>query len=413
MPWRKYTPTRGNHGEIYTIGKGVHVRKDCRNKWVIYIDQPNNRTNMTIGKGRENLCRAIEAAEGIYADLTSPGKEPAQRLEHESSVPFFVDYSNQWLANNYKRWSYNTNIRYDEVLRLHIFPDECFKKKRLDEITRQSLRAYYSRLFKVRSSASVETAHSIISGIFDEAIDDGLLASSPTKGILKKVLPPIKKRNQKEAEPLDAEERTRFIEALSKTGTKAEQLIIKSMLFGGFRLGEALAMKLRYLDTEKKTYHVAESYKQFRFSKPKSGKKRIVDLPSFLIDELKSYVLHLRQYSMKAGKGGEVDTLFIDPKEQRELPYSQRKIQGLMKKICKRAGLRQRNPHDLRHTYATTLLMSMSPAYVQKQLGHSSISITVDIYGHWIPGEGRSGLDSALALVPKSDENCISLHIQK
>jgi integrase len=33
-----------------------------------------------------------------------------------------------------------------------------------------------------------------------------------------------------------------------------------------------------------------------------------------------------------------------------------------------------------------------SPAYVQKQLGHHSISMTVDIYGHWIPGEGKKDL---------------------
>jgi integrase len=55
------------------------------------------------------------------------------------------------------------------------------------------------------------------------------------------------------------------------------------------------------------------------------------------------------------------------------------------------------SPHDLRHTYATILLMAhISPAYVQKQLGHHSISMTVDIYGHWIPGEGRERLDNAL-----------------
>jgi hypothetical protein len=40
--------------------------------------------------------------------------------------------------------------------------------------------------------------------------------------------------------------------------------------------------------------------------------------------------------------------------------------------------------------------LSMRPAYVQKQLGHSSISITVDTYGHWISGEGRQGLEKAL-----------------
>jgi len=37
-----------------------------------------------------------------------------------------------------------------------------------------------------------------------------------------------------------------------------------------------------------------------------------------------------------------------------------------------------------------------SPGYVQKQLGHSSISITMDIYCHWIPGEGHDGLEEAL-----------------
>lgn len=37
-----------------------------------------------------------------------------------------------------------------------------------------------------------------------------------------------------------------------------------------------------------------------------------------------------------------------------------------------------------------------SPAYVQKQLGHHSISMTVDIYGHWIPGEGKKDLDKTL-----------------
>ena len=61
------------------------------------------------------------------------------------------------------------------------------------------------------------------------------------------------------------------------------------------------------------------------------------------------------------------------------------------------ARLRTRSPHDLRHTYATTLLMAhISPAYVQKQLGHHCISMTVDIYCHWIPGEGRERLGKAL-----------------
>ncbi|MFQ5485673.1 MAG: tyrosine-type recombinase/integrase [Desulfobacterales bacterium] len=89
--------------------------------------------------------------------------------------------------------------------------------------------------------------------------------------------------------------------------------------------------------------------------------------------------------------------MFIDPKERSHWPYSQRKVQGLVKKVCRAAGLSIRNPHDLRHTYTSIMLMAhQSPGYVQKQLGHSSISIAMDIYCHWIPGEGRRGLEAAL-----------------
>jgi len=107
----------------------------------------------------------------------------------------------------------------------------------------------------------------------------------------------------------------------------------------------------------------------------------------------------LKKEGLQAGRGGHVDLLFVKPEgSERGWPFSQRDVQCELKRVCKAAGLEVRNPHDLRHTYATTLLMAgMSPAYVQRQLGHSSIAITVDIYGHWVPGEGRAGLEAALA----------------
>jgi integrase len=52
-----------------------------------------------------------------------------------------------------------------------------------------------------------------------------------------------------------------------------------------------------------------------------------------------------------------------------------------------------------------------SPGYVQRQMGHSSITITMDIYCHWIPGEGRKNLEKALLAGGKSVKNVVrNLH---
>jgi integrase len=50
--------------------------------------------------------------------------------------------------------------------------------------------------------------------------------------------------------------------------------------------------------------------------------------------------------------------------------------------------------HDLRHTFASLLLSNgESPANVKEQMGHSSIQVTVNIYGHLIPGGNRQAVD--------------------
>jgi len=53
------------------------------------------------------------------------------------------------------------------------------------------------------------------------------------------------------------------------------------------------------------------------------------------------------------------------------------------------------SPHCLRHTYASLLLQAgESPAYVQRQLGHASIQLTVDTYGRWLPLGNKAAVDA-------------------
>jgi integrase len=58
------------------------------------------------------------------------------------------------------------------------------------------------------------------------------------------------------------------------------------------------------------------------------------------------------------------------------------------------AGFRRIRFHDLRHTFGGLLIQSGAPlTYVRDQMGHSSIKITVDVYGHLIPGADIGYMD--------------------
>ena len=54
------------------------------------------------------------------------------------------------------------------------------------------------------------------------------------------------------------------------------------------------------------------------------------------------------------------------------------------------AGLRRVRFHDLRHTFASLLIQQeANPKYIQQQLGHGSINITLDVYSHLFHGDHR------------------------
>jgi hypothetical protein len=66
----------------------------------------------------------------------------------------------------------------------------------------------------------------------------------------------------------------------------------------------------------------------------------------------------------------------------------------VFKPLLARAGLRRIRFHDLRHTFGSMLIQAgASLAYIQDQMGHSSIQVTVDIYRHLIPGANTSFVD--------------------
>ena len=76
-------------------------------------------------------------------------------------------------------------------------------------------------------------------------------------------------------------------------------------------------------------------------------------------------------------------------------PVDGSRVRKASARVLAAAGLPPHfTPHCLRHTFASLLLQqSESPAYVQRQLGHASIKLTVDTYGKWLPMGNKAAVD--------------------
>lgn len=372
-----YPQKEGKHGPIYHIADGISVSPNEWGAWQLVLRRGPERKKRSFGKNEEGQRQAIKVAELMATRL-------GLTLEKPVTDRTFGMVAEEWYELNAGRWRPGTRERYQCIVRDHLRP---LHKLSLEEVSKAQVKKLLVDLLKIRAPKTVEVTHAVISGIFTEANELGYTEVNPAHGLLKRVLPAKKKRVLSVPDPFPRQDLKAFLDAAWAKLPEPLPLILEVMAMAGLRLGETLAMSRENLDARNGQYNVTESTRAGRFGPPKSG-RRLVDLEDTLVGKLE---IHMKRMRKAALAGESLQSHYLFPE------ITQRMVQRAMQRACLSARLRVHNPHDLRHTYATMLLMDhYSPAYVQKQLGHSSISITVDIYGHWIPGEGRKDLTKTL-----------------
>ncbi len=373
-----YPMREGKNGPIYHLSTGLYVRRSHRGAWEMVVKRGQEHKRKAFGKDEEGLMQAIKATELLAAKL-------GLTLEKAATVErTFGAVAQEWYEGGFHRWAPATRERYAGILRDHLF---CWERLPLEQIDRQQVKKLLLGLCQRRSPKTVELIHAVVSGIFTEAIDLGYTDRNPAHALLKRILPAKHKRPVQEPDPFTRTDLARFLAVAGEKLPSPFPLLLETMAMTGMRLGEALAMHRQHLDVANQQYLVSETMKNGRYGPPKGGDRRLLDLEEGLLEKLAAYIKGLRQEAL--AQGGQVGYLFLG--------ITQRQVQRAMERACLAAQVRVRSPHDLRHTFATLLLMDhISPAYVQRMLGHHSISMTVDTYGHWLPGEGRADLKKAL-----------------
>lgn len=251
------------------------------------------------------------------------------------------------------------------------------------------LKALRSIQAKGLSRSSIENARNVISGICEFAIDHEYLSYNPCAGILKRM--GLQKKNHNKPVVIFTErEMSLILSTCDKLYPEWYPFYLTASRTG-LRLGELLALKWEKVNWQSKYIVIDSSFRNGQLTEVKNEKPRNVDMSDQLIATLKALNIKRKEEALKAGSN-EVEPIIFHTKGGYT---SQNSVRNVWKRILEKAKLDHRKFHTIRHTFASLLISKgKSLAYIKDMLGHYSIQMTVDVYGHLVPSENREAVNS-------------------
>jgi integrase len=249
------------------------------------------------------------------------------------------------------------------------------------------------------ASSTVTHIKNAISGVLRLAVEDGVLLVNPAHDLGKLSQ---NKSAEKEVDFITKEELQTFLTTFKKFSPRYYPLVL-TMARTGMRIGEAMALQWQDVDFERRNIRLRRNFSRGKLETPKNGKGRNIDMSKQLSRTLIE-LLHQRKIEkLKNGWQHLPEFIFVTEKGRPVLNTSHWRTK-FFNKAVEKAKIRRITPHILRHTYASLLIQAgESLVYIKDQLGHHSIKVTVDIYGHLVPGGNKAavdGLDDEISLHP-------------
>ena len=322
--------------------------------WIEYYTKDRKRKRERVGPWRKLAIEAlakrrVEVAENKFLDK----REEPPKIR-------FKDF-----AKEYAKWVETNNKSPHRKLRMLKGLIPYFGDKYLHEITTWFIEKYrHERRTENHKSpdkpikpATLNREIALLKHMFTKAIEWGFLKENPAKPV--KLL----KENNRRLRFLSEDEIDRLLTNCS--GYLRD--IVLLALNTGMRKGEIFNLKWQDIDLDLKMIHVADS---------KNYEARDIPMNDIVYETLKA----LRDKS-----GGGQEYVFVNPKTGR--PYDD--LKRSFKTALKRAGIEDFTFHDLRHTFASHLVMNgVDLMTVKELLGHKDIKMTMR-YSHLSPDHKR------------------------
>jgi integrase len=292
-----------------------------------------------------------------------------------------------------------TRLGYEQVLSNHLLPE--LGRSKISAITTARVQEYVARLHRDgRQPGTIRNIYAVLRNALNTAVRLHLIAVNPCTGVKLPRSPrePMLFLTAEEVNvladelisPVDREHRPIKVQPHHKQG----RVLVLTAAYTGLRIGELLALRRQDIDLLRGRIFVTRALKDIHgrhtadwsddqrgllFGPTKNHASRTVTIPKFLRDVLTEHLS-----SPLPGGSGPQALVFPD---QNGGPlchnnWYRRQFKPAVRRAlpARKHGLRF---HDLRHTCASLLIAAGAhPKAIQERLGHSSITITMDRYGH-------------------------------
>ncbi|WP_062520031.1 tyrosine-type recombinase/integrase [Demequina silvatica] len=250
---------------------------------------------------------------------------------------------------------------------------------------------------KRRAPATVRRIHATLRAALSDAVGEELIATNPAAGA-GLALP---KATRPDLAPWEPAEVATFLDSVAEHRLGP---LFEVAAFTGLRRGEVCGLAWEDVDLEAGVITVRRQLVAISWDveerAPKTSKGvRRVDLADRAVDALKAQQVQQAEDAKAWGTAWHKTGRVFTREDGTDLHPE--RVSKTFESLTKRAELRVIRFHDLRHTAASLLIAAGTPiAVVSKMLGHSSIAVTVDVYGHLLEGVGTAAANKAADLVP-------------
>lgn len=353
---------------------------------------------------RANVYLGVDKVTGkdVKTSITGRTKKEVKQKTKEAEISFLQNGSTRFQASNittYKElaslwWeSYkhtvkpNTQLNVRRLLDNHILP--LFGSYKLDKLTTPLIQNEVNKLADKTNKGEegaflyYDSLHALNKRILQYGVVMQAIPFNPAREV---ILPRnTQKAKREKIKHFDNQELKKFLDYLDSLNLNKfryyyENTLYKFLLATGCRINEALALSWSDIDLDNAVVHITKTlnYKQETNSPKSKTSLRDIDIDQATVSMLKQYKRRQVQEAWQIGRSETV--VFSD--FIHEYPNN-RTLQTRLRTHFKRAKVTNIGFHGFRHTHASLLLNSGIPyKELQHRLGHSTLSMTMDIYSH-------------------------------